>query len=161
MESRDDSDSLADDGLLHVNGIDGLTGLPAVPAISLQQAIDSDPSLPLDPASASRLAAIEDSFKRKTTNDGLPLELEFAQDDLSKVGWAVVFASDLPAGVREAVEPLIAHRRDHNRIPTDLLKVLDFAPAASLDEWLQEARRPSCRRLSRRAALLRDVRRRP
>ena len=49
-----------------------------------------------------------------------------------------MFASDAPAEVREAVEPLIAHRRDHTKVPPRLLKVLEIAPGTSLDDWLRK-----------------------
>ena len=40
------------------------------------------------------------------------------------------------AETRAAVEPLIAHCRDHTLVPNELLKVLELAPATSFDDWL-------------------------
>ena len=31
---------------------------------------------------------------------------------------------------------MIAHRRDHTKVPSELLKVLEIAPDTSLDDWL-------------------------
>ena len=69
---------------------------------------------------------------------GLPEDLEEKANDPAAVGWAVVFASDAPAEVRAAVEPLIVHRRDHAKGPAPLLKVLEIAPGTSLDDWLRK-----------------------
>jgi hypothetical protein len=124
------------DGLLHANGIDALTGLPALSPIPPDRVIERDPSTPRDPAGLSRLGRLF-GFLTKTLH-GLPEELELKANDPAAVGWAVVFASDVPDDVRHAVEPLIAHRRDHTRVPGDRLKVLEIDPGKSLDEWLRK-----------------------
>jgi hypothetical protein len=136
MAAPDSPDNLEDDGLLHANGIDALTGLPAAPPIAPDDAIGLDPSTPRDPAAVSRLAKLWGFFTKKL--HGLPEELESQANDLAAVGWAVVFSSDAPAEIRAAVEPLIAHRRDHTRVPNDLLKVLEIPPGSSLDDWLRK-----------------------
>ncbi|MGP0063138.1 MAG: hypothetical protein ACLQGP_05975 [Isosphaeraceae bacterium] len=119
-----------------MNGIDALTGLPTAPSMRLNDAIQGDPSLPKEHEAVGRFEEIWDAFRRRLGKRGLSFDLEPDANNPSKVGWAVVFASDLPPGVREAVEPLIAHRRDHTKIPGDLLKVLEFKSGSTLDEWL-------------------------
>jgi hypothetical protein len=130
-----DSLDLPDDGLLHANGIDALTGLPAAPPIAPKEAIGRDASAPRDTGTAGRLAKLWGLFTGKL--HGLPEDLEERANDPAAVGWAIVFASDTPAGVREAIEPLIAHRRDHSGVPPDLLRILEMAPGTSLDDWLR------------------------
>ena len=134
MAAPNSLENLEDDGLLHANGIDALTGMPAAPPITPNDAIRLDPTAPRDPAAASRLAKLWGFLAKKL--HGLPEDLESKANDPAAVGWAVVFASDTPAETREAVELLIAHRRDHTKVPPDLLKVLEIASGGSLDDWL-------------------------
>jgi hypothetical protein len=58
--------------------------------------------------------------------------------DSTAVGWAVVFGSETSNEVRAAVEPLIAHRRDHTGVPAKLLKVFEMPAGCSLDVWLRK-----------------------
>ncbi len=134
MAALDSPLDLEDDGLLHANGIDADTGMPAALPIAPSEAIGLDASAPKDPKEVSRLSRIWSALTRKL--HGLPEDLENKANDPASVGWAVVFASDLPAEIRDAVEPLIAHRRDHTKVPGALLKVLEIAPDTSLDDWL-------------------------
>jgi hypothetical protein len=136
MAEIDSLDQPEDDGLLHANGIDALTGLPAVPPMAPEEAIGRDASAPRDVGAAGRLTKLWGLFTRKL--HGLPEDLEEKANDPTAVGWAVVFASDAPAEVREAIEPLIAHRRDHTGVPPDLLRELDMSPGSSLDDWLRK-----------------------
>jgi hypothetical protein len=133
MTAPDSLEVLEDDGLLHVNGIDALTGLPA-DRIAPGEAVSRDPSIPRDPVVKGRLAKLWNLVKPWR----MPAELEGKENDPAAVGWAVVFSSDAPAEVREAVEPLIAHRRDHTKVAEDRFKVLDFAAGSSLDDWLKK-----------------------
>src|SRR5690349_3933450 len=132
MAATDSLDLQEEDGLLHANGIDALTGLPAAPPMAPEEAIGRDASAPRDAGASSRLAKLWGLFTKKL--HGLPEDLEEKANDPTAVGWAVVFASETPAAVREAVEPLIAHRRDHTGVPPDLLRVLEMTPGSSLDD---------------------------
>ncbi len=135
MTAPDSLDDLGDDGLLHPNGIDALTGMAAARPIAPVDAIGLDPSTPRDPTAVSRLVKLWGFVTKKL--HGLPEDLETKASDPAAVGWAVVFASDTPAEVREAVEPLFAHRRDHTKVLPDRIKVLEIAPGNSLDDWLR------------------------
>ncbi len=138
MAAPDSLESLEDDGRLYVNGIDALTGRPSEP-IALVEALQVDPSTPSDPVEIGRLAKLWNAFtKRGFFGHGLPEELELKAHDPAAVGWAVVFSSDTSSEIREAIEPLIAHRRDHTRVMSDRLKVLEIAPGSSLDDWLKK-----------------------
>ena len=134
MTASDSLEDLEDDGLLHANGIDAVTGMPAAAPIAPSEAIGLDASAPREPKEVSRLSKIWNAFTKKL--HGLPEDLENKASDPASVGWAVVFASDLAPEIREAVEPLIAHRRDYTKVPSELLKVLEIAPDTSLDDWL-------------------------
>src|SRR5436309_3037205 len=105
MTRPDSLEMLEDDGRLHANGIDALTGTPAAAPIAPEDAIRLDASAPRDPGAAGRLAKLWGAFTRKL--HGLPEDLEEEANNPASVGWAVVFASDTPAAIREAVEPLI------------------------------------------------------
>ncbi|MGP0066718.1 MAG: hypothetical protein ACLQGP_24400 [Isosphaeraceae bacterium] len=138
MAEPDDPENLEDDGLLHANGIDALTGKPIEP-IEPGEILSRDPSTPRDPSVLGRLSQYWNAFtKRLKTGSGLPEDLVSKANDPAAVGWAVVFSSDTPAEIRDAVEPLIAHRRDHTRVEPDQLKVLEIAPGTSLDDWLKK-----------------------
>jgi hypothetical protein len=54
--------------------------------------------------------------------------------EIAQAGWAVVFAADVPAAVRAALQPLIDHR--HARVPPDRRKVLEYRPGESREAWL-------------------------
>ncbi len=136
MTMADSPENVEDDGWLHANGIDALTGMPAVPPITPGDAIRLDPSTPPDPAATSRFAKVRDAVANKMR--ALPEDLESKANDPASVGWAVVFSSQVPPEVRAAVEPLIAHRRNHTQVPEDRLKVLEIAPEDTLDAWLRK-----------------------
>jgi hypothetical protein len=132
-ESRD---SLDDDCLLHANGIDATTGLPAASPMAPEDVISRALSSP-HPFEAGRSGELVDNTRRTR---GLPLALARKTNDPTAVGWAVVFGSDVSNEVRAAVEPLIAHRRNHTRIPEKLLKVFEMPLGSSLDDWLRKIR---------------------
>jgi hypothetical protein len=136
MASTESLDLPEDDGLLHANGIDATTGLPAALPITPEEAIGRDASAPRDPGTAGRLAKFWGLIAKKLQLHGPPADLD--EKDPASVGWAVVFAHDAPAAVREAVEPLIAHRRDHTKVPAELLQVVEMAPGSLLDDWLKK-----------------------
>lgn len=103
MPAPESLENLKDDGLLHANRIDALTGMPAASPIAPDDAIRQDPSKPREPAAAGRLAGLLGFFTKKL--HGLDEDLELKANDPAAVGWAVVFASDVPDDVRQAVEP--------------------------------------------------------
>ena len=56
---------------------------------------------------------------------GLPVGI--APTDVSRAGWAVVFAADAPAEFRDAIQPLIDHRK--SQVPAESCKQLEYRPA--------------------------------
>jgi hypothetical protein len=121
-----------DDGQLHVNGINALTGLPAVPPLSeaevAQHAAGGPPT-----EDAGLLRRLWEALKRPFR--GLPDDVE--PTDVAAAGWAVVLPTDTPGEVRQAIERLVAHRRDHTGIPAERCLVLDYRPGQSLGDWLR------------------------
>lgn len=119
-------------GLMYPNGVDGLTGDHLSP--------------PLDPAEIARW--IRDNPEDRELQDwlgelarttatpsfGLPFNVTDPAS-LAQVGWAVVFASDEAPEVKDALAPLVAHRRRQAGHDARV-KVLEFAPNETWLGWL-------------------------
>jgi hypothetical protein len=56
--------------------------------------------------------------------------------DVARAGWGVVFAESAPAAVRDAMEPLIRHRR--SRVMADRCPELDYRAGEPMRAWLQQ-----------------------
>ncbi|MEJ2735089.1 MAG: hypothetical protein P8189_16245 [Anaerolineae bacterium] len=63
---------------------------------------------------------------------GLPMDVDPA--DVGQAGWAIVFHEDEAAAVKDALEPLIAHRRA--QIGQEKVKVLDYRSSDTWRAWL-------------------------
>jgi len=121
-----------------VNGVDATTGryLPA-PATDAELAAQ----IREEPLDAKKLGDLiwwtegygVDDPNRAPVEDVDPLRLDSA-------GWAVLFAPDTPAEVREKLEPLLIHRRkvagDH------LVKTYEYAPGQTADGFLEQEKAP-------------------
>jgi hypothetical protein len=118
------------DGLIYPNGVNGLTGeyllRPVEP--SRVAALAREPAE--DPDLARELAQLGEWIQQPTF--GLPFNVR--PEDVSEVGWAIVFASDETDPVRDALAPLIEHRR--SRLGDDRVKVLDHRPGEGWQDWL-------------------------
>jgi len=119
------------EGLIYLNGIDGVTGQYLVSPMSAAEAVTAVRSRPQDSWLVSWLRRIRDVLLRPFV--GLPLDVN--PTDVSRAGWGVVFAAETPLGMRDALEPLIAHRRRH--VPPDRCKVLKYKAGESIKDWLQ------------------------
>ena len=49
----------------------------------------------------------------------------------------MVLPTETPDEVRQAIGQLVAHRRDHTRVPADRCLTLDYRPGQSLADWLR------------------------
>ncbi len=127
IESADENDRL------HLNGIDALTGLPAVPPMTKEEAARRAAGGPPPAEDVGILRRLWEALKRPFR--GLPDDVE--PTDFATAGWAVVLPTDLPGEVRQAIERLVAHRRDHTRVPSDLCRILDYRPGLPLGDWLR------------------------
>jgi hypothetical protein len=105
--------------LLHLNGIDALTGDPLVPSLDLDAAARLARVTPRPAADAHR------------TTRALPYGLTAAS--LADCGWALVAPHARAAACRDALAPLVEHRR---REAGPLLRLLDVHPDESVRAWL-------------------------
>jgi len=116
---------------IHVNGIDGVTGRYLVPPFSSAQAAAAV-------RGPAQVGWLED-WLRLLSNlfSGSFLGLPDRVDPLNitQAGWGVVFARDTDRSIRDALEPLIAHRRHH--VLPDRFKVLEYQPGTELRTWLR------------------------
>ncbi len=128
-----DLESAAEDGRLYLNGIDALTGLPAVPPMTEEEAARRAAGGPPPAEDVGLLRQLWDALKRLF--HGLPDDIDPA--DVATAGWAVVLPTETPDEVRQAIERLVAHRRDHTRVPADRCRILDYRPGEPLGDWLR------------------------
>src|SRR4051812_37793708 len=102
MATAGDGDLDGEDGLIHLNGIDGETGGYLAPPLPIAEAGTLAAGRPPDAEAAGLLRRFWDALKRPFR--GLPDDVE--PTDPASAGWAVVFAADVPLEVRAALEPL-------------------------------------------------------
>ncbi|HEX8560240.1 MAG TPA: hypothetical protein VF668_19240 [Pyrinomonadaceae bacterium] len=133
------------DEKLYLNGINGATGEYLVPPMDLAQLEemltgraapgraggapeDDDPN---DPSQMSWLRRLWHSISQPHL--GLPLDVN--PEDVRESGWAVVFSSDEDQAVKDALAPLVEHRR--RQIGDDSkVKVLEYRGGESRARWL-------------------------
>jgi hypothetical protein len=112
-----------DSNLIYFNGIDPDTGNYAVPPMALDVLAKQVRERP----GVSALAEVHGEAPRSFA---VPFGLDLT--NLADVGWAVVFPADAPQDVRNALAPLIEHRRKQ---AGDLLKVLDYKKGEQVRDW--------------------------
>ena len=94
-----------DDGLLHFNGVRGDTGTYAYSPMTAHQLLaviqnqDNEPELKSIHIAAAKNAELESYGPM-----GDPA-------DLKQMGWGVIFAKDTPQEIKDALKPLIDHRK--------------------------------------------------
>ena len=71
---------------------------------------------------------------RALTSPHLGLPLDVDPEDPNQAGWGVVFRSDEASAVREALSPLIDHRRA--RLGARRVKILDYDAGEEWHQWL-------------------------
>jgi hypothetical protein len=113
-----------------LNGIDGASGRYLVPPMSVAAAAARARGQTPDAAQAGRLRRARDILRRPS----LALPLRTDPLNVAQAGWGVVFAPGAPKDVRDALEPLVAHRR--RRVPPDRCKSLELEPGETMRGWL-------------------------
>lgn len=119
------------DELIHLNGIDGVTGDYLVQPMTPSEAVAIARGEPQDIGLSGWMKRIWQVMQRPFL--GLPMDVD--PTDVCRAGWAVVFGADAPSEVRDALEPLVAHRR--TSVPPDRCKVLEYRGDEALQDWLK------------------------
>jgi hypothetical protein len=121
----------------HVNGVDGLTGRYMLPEFDIDELVALIKERPpTDDERAARSAHV--SWIRRVWRTisqphfGLPLGLK--PESVADCGWAVVFHSKTDTETREALAPLISHRR--RQIGDAKVKELEYVDGETRDMWL-------------------------
>jgi hypothetical protein len=117
------------DDLIYANGINGLSGEYLVSPLESSELAAQAKKPPEDPDEARHLEYIGEAMDHATY--ALPFYLR--PEIVSEAGWAVVFCSDESEAVRDALAPLIEHRRRAG----GKVKVLDYLPGEGWSEWLR------------------------
>ncbi len=116
---------------IYFNGIDGNSGeylLPPMEISALAEIIQGEKK---DKTMLTWLAEVW--HKIKTTYMGLPVGVE--PSDVTQAGWGIVFAAGESEAVKQALQPLIEHRRQ--QIKNDgIVKILEYKPGEKWEEWL-------------------------
>jgi hypothetical protein len=104
------------------NGIDGASGGYVTPSLSIEDLANLAQGKPLSEPQAPTAATPSDLttdehlqdlefLHRKVTEPSFALAEGYDAKDLAQSGWGVVFAPDASPAVREALAPLLDHRR--------------------------------------------------
>src|SRR5262245_22297305 len=118
----------ANPDLIYFNGIDPDTGAYAVPPVSVDDLAKRVRARP----GVATLAELHGEAPRSFA---VPFGLDLTS--LEDVGWAIVFPEDAPQEVRDALAPLVEHRR---RQAGDLLKVFDYKKGEQVRDWYRRHR---------------------
>jgi hypothetical protein len=116
-----------------VNGVNALTGTYDVPQLN---ATEFARRLRRSPGSA-RVAPVATDRGRRLQKRAFPLSPDIQPDDLTRAGWGIVFHRDENNAVREALKPLIEHRKTVVSDPK-LVKELKYRPEDTVESWLSE-----------------------
>jgi hypothetical protein len=119
------------------NGIDGSTGSYLTPPLPFADVSALARGESFDPAHLSELC---NRHQRDTEASFGPIE-GVNPKDLTSAGWGVLFAHDFPPGVREALQPLLNHRkaqaaREYEHYYKDYAGPTGFRPTDSKRSFL-------------------------
>ena len=116
---------------IYLNGIDGVTGNYLVQPMSAAEAVAMARGKPKDSGLTGWMKSIWEVVQRPFM--GLPMDVD--PTDVKRAGWAVVFTADTPVEVRDALQPLIAHRQ--GQVDADRCKELEYKDADGMKDWLK------------------------
>jgi hypothetical protein len=122
------------DERIYANGVNGLTGEYLIAPLAPSEVAARARQGPDDPDQMPWLTRLSEAIETKTFGPRFDLDPEV----LSDVGWAVVFSEDEDPAVREALAPLVVHRR--GIAGEERTKVLDYSPGESWTDWLARHR---------------------
>ena len=114
-----------------LNGIHGVTGEYLVEPLSWKEAARIALGKPQHEGLRGWFGRIAETVKTRFL--GLPLDVD--PTDIARAGWAIVFPENGDDAVRQALQPLIDHRR--TRVPPMHCKELDYRAGERMKDWLK------------------------
>jgi len=119
----------AEDDIVQLSGVDGTTGqYLAAARPTAEIAAEARAAMPQQLPDA----VVAAETRVRLEQFGLPADVD--PNDLRRTGWGIVFADDVAPAVRDALAPLIAHRRQ--QIGDKMAKVLDYRRGEGVRDWL-------------------------
>ena len=115
------------------NGINGVTGQYDVPPIALEDFARTLKGISPENAAPDHVTERGRKLRQPSFARALPWGVE--PHDVPRAGWGIVFHRDEPAAVRQALGPLIEHRRRQVGDATRV-KELEYFPGESASSWL-------------------------
>jgi hypothetical protein len=115
--------AVAHPNLIYSNGIDPDTGTYALPPVSIDDLAKQVRARP-------GVATVAELHGEAPRSFAVPFDTDLT--DLKDTGWAVIFAEDTSQEIRDALAPLVEHRRKQ---AGDLLKVLDYKKGEQVRDW--------------------------
>jgi hypothetical protein len=119
------------DKLIYSNGVNALTGHYLLSPLSSAEFLKLTKGAKVHGGVATWFNRIKTVLTRPFL--GLPYDVD--PKKISEAGWAIVFPSDAKAELRNAMEPLILHRRKY--VPPDRMKILDYHHGETALDWLK------------------------
>ena len=116
---------------VHANGVNGLTGEYLLPPLDSAAVAGRAKQATDDPRITARL----EQLHRRQSEDFYGLPFNVRAEDVASAGWAIVFSSEEDDEVRDALDPLIEHRR--GTVDAARLKILQHHPGETWTEWLR------------------------
>ncbi len=116
---------------IYFNGIDGTNGHYLIPPMDYSELVRFIKSEPID----SGLTIWLKRVWRKLSQPHLGLPFDVEPSDVRQAGWGVIFHSDEERAVKDALVPLIEHRR-HEIRDDRKVKVLEYHDDEDLFAWL-------------------------
>jgi hypothetical protein len=113
------------------NGINGVTGNYIADPISFSQLTQEIKLETIDEDYIRRMDRTAANFNLRAF--GLPFGTE--PSDVTQAGWAIVFHTEESDAVKNALAPLIEHRRE--QIGEQKTKILDYRPNEQWPDWLE------------------------
>jgi len=118
---------------LVANGINGVTGNYDVAPIAVQELAQALKGVPPAEAGPDHVVARGQKLRQTPFARALPWGVE--PDDVKRAGWATVLPKDIKPEIRQALQPLVEHRRaqvgDDARV-----KELTYFPTEDASGWL-------------------------
>jgi hypothetical protein len=128
---------LEPDDLLYFNGVNGTTGGYLVPPMSVEDLTEVVKSqvTSLDQQGKARLET-QGRIERARTEPHYGWSYKVKKEDPKSAGWGVVFHRDEDQAVKEALEPLIAHRRKQLGVESVKDTLHRYEPNDTVGLWL-------------------------